>query len=623
MATLPQPTLVVVAWNRLRTLQRLLGSLLQAHYPVPTRLHVSVDAFLYDDAIRGYLQGFAWPHGELVVEHHPERLGLRQHMLYCGGLTARYGAIVLLEDDLVVAPYAYDYAQQALAFVQDDPRIAGISLYQYKVAESCHQPFEPWQDRWDNWYLQLPSSWGAAFTAAQWSGFETWLAANASHLPVLPDYIAQWSSQSWKRLFAAYLIHQGKYFSYPRFALATNFEDFGAHANTRGLFQVPLLMGQRTWQFGGLDASEAVYDAHFEPLAGQLQHWCPALAGYDFAVDLLGQKSKAFLDRPWVLTRRRGGESVLSFAAEAIPLELNVYLQSAGEQLRLVPASTDWLAPDDLELEFRYYAGVSKTAVLHLPARRMPSISLVVPCSFVWDEDDGFSAQLIAEAYPGKELIMVVEPDMIPSGVLQGHDAGLLRMVECHGSLMDCIQAGVAAASGELIWVTDQHVTLQPGIFHKIAKIFHQYPGLDWLSAMPDLYGHALRSQQIAQFRWDTARFQSADAAQVRGYLPLVTQVYRRALWMQAIGEAQTWQAHLQGMAQLSLPQVADLTLAVSVESRRDGLASHWGTGWVNRSRRYYHRHIPLLWKWHRHLSDYKPVLRYDEGHDTWFEFDY
>jgi hypothetical protein len=624
-ARLPHPAIVVAAWNRPQSLRRLLNCLQEGHYPAETKLHISIDHFGEWDDVFQLADGWVWPFGEKVVEQHSARLGLRQHMLYCGGLSARYGEIILLEDDLAVSPWMYDYAVQAIAYFDGDEMVAGISLYNYAVAESCHQPFQPWQDGLDNWFLQMPSSWGAAFTAAQWRAFTDWLAAHVQDLPTLPDYMQQWSAQSWKRLMAAYLLAQSKYFAYPRFSLSTNFEDFGAHANTKGLFQVPLLMGKRVWTFGPIADSLAVYDIHFEPLMENVKRICPSLSAYDFAVDLLGQKSKAFLDRPWVLTRRRGGEAKLGFAATAVPLELNLHLQSVGDTLRLVPANTTWSAPDPLELEFNYYTGAAKSAVLHLSDRRMPSISVVAPTAFYKDDDDLCLQNLLARAYLGKELIMVVDEDKVPPGVIQAHAQGLVRMISHSGAQWEGIQKGVAASTGQLVVIMQDGPYFHPDIFHRVAKIFHQFPGLDWLSGLPHNAAASSRShsEEMARYRWDSARFAAADMAQVRAYLPTAAQVFRRELWMKAAQGASSLEAHFCAMSKIALPQMADLALAQALPNYTEGVASCWGAGAVNRSRSYYHRHIPLLWKWHRRLSDYRPVLRYDAAHDTWFEFDY
>ncbi|MEY3443612.1 MAG: hypothetical protein RLZZ519_1893 [Bacteroidota bacterium] len=619
--TILQPAIVIAAWNRPLSLQRLLNGLDHGHFPAGTLLHISIDHFEYPEVCE-LADAFVWKFGEKVVEKHAERLGLRQHILHCGGLTKRYGSIILLEDDLGISPFAYVYAQKALDYFAEDEAIAGISLYCYTVAESCLQPFHPWMDQWDNWFLQLPSSWGAAFTAAQWLAFEQWLAMHVHQLPPLPDYVASWTAQSWKKLFTAYLIASNRYFSYPRQALTTNFEDFGAHANTKGLFQVPLMMGPRTWNFGRINDSLAVYDAHFEPISENLKRIAPVLTGYDFAVDLLGQKSRPFLDKPWVLTRRKGGKSEMGFAANALPAELNFHLVSPGEDFRLVPSNTEFEAKDDLAVEFGYYVGAAKTPLIHLPNRRMPSISLIALA-----DADGRHAELLSymldEPFAGKELILVVESGKMPRDVWAAFQSGKIRIVESSDSPFEGIQKAIETASGQLIQVLSAEFIPATAILIKITTIFRQFPGLDWLTGIPfEMEGRSL-SRVMAPLRWDTPRFEQANDAQIAAFLPFPLQIFRRSLWMKAIGEASTLEGQFKRMAAIALPQVTALEIGQWDHPRKEESDSIWGKGKVNKTRVFYQRHVPLLWKLHRRWSDYRPVLRYDAAHETWFEFDY
>lgn len=105
---------------------------------------------------------------------------------------------------------------------------------------------------------------------------------------------------------------------------------------------------------------------------------------------------------------KKGGKAAMSFAANALPLELNFHLRSAGEDFRLVPSNTEFEGEDELQFEFGYYLGASKTPLLHLSDRRLPAISLIAVA-------DGRHSELLTymleENFPGKELIFAVEPE--------------------------------------------------------------------------------------------------------------------------------------------------------------------------------------------------------------------
>lgn len=92
--------IVVVGYNRLYPIQRLLKSLEAANYresDIP--LVLSIDCGGNDD-LNSYVNGYKWPFGEKYVIVHEKRLGLKQHIFSCGDLTKYFKGIILLEDDI-------------------------------------------------------------------------------------------------------------------------------------------------------------------------------------------------------------------------------------------------------------------------------------------------------------------------------------------------------------------------------------------------------------------------------------------------------------------------------------------------------------------------------------------
>lgn len=239
-----QPAIVVAAYNRPLALRGLLESLLQAHYPENTTLVVSIDGGGGGE-VRALAEALVWPFGEKRIIHHPTNLGLKNHILNCATFAYEYGSVVLLEDDLEVAPTFYQYAQAALDKYAGEPTIAGISLYSYQIAESDLKRFPPFNDRHGAYLMQFSSSWGLAFTAQQWRAFTDWLEAHPStKTEILPPYIQQWGAHSWKKRFVEYLLSTGQYFVFPSISFTTNKGYAGVHfARQLTLFEVPLHQG--------------------------------------------------------------------------------------------------------------------------------------------------------------------------------------------------------------------------------------------------------------------------------------------------------------------------------------------------------------------------------------------
>lgn len=331
-----EPAIVVVAFNRPDSLKRLLSSLEGAHYPdVCIPLHISIDKSDVAE-VAALAHAFEWKYGPKTVEVAVQHFGLKAHILRCGALTESYTSIIVLEDDLFVAPYFYAYAQSALAQYAEDDRIAGISLYNYEVAESCGFPFSAIGDGFDVYFMQLASSWGQAWTRAQWQHFEKWHADNENgNDAILPEYIQTWGAHSWKKIFIAYLISKGRYFVFPRTSYSTNFEDPGTNATTRDLFQVELELSNCKLHWAPFDASHAKYDAWFELETDSLSVLTTLPADFDIEIDLYGCKNLEKSTKKLVLTTRKGQNPLRTYSSKMRPLVQNVIFNVPGEGITL------------------------------------------------------------------------------------------------------------------------------------------------------------------------------------------------------------------------------------------------------------------------------------------------
>ena len=335
MADIP---VVVVAYNRLDSLKRILGSLLRAEYPAEgAELIISIDRGDNRDVLE-YAQGFCWPFGEKSVLYQEKNLGLKAHILQCGALTRSHDGIILLEDDLYVSPDFYRYALECYAFVREDSRIAGVALYNHRLSQLTEKVFEPLEDGFDNWYFQYACSWGQLWTREQWKLFEDWLSDNKDYdfaaSPRIPAHIRHWGKHSWLKYHIAYTIETDRLFLYPRQARCTCFSDAGVNFSHReDTYQVPLAQGGRVGKLrlSKPEQSRAVYDAWMENL------WLrKALGMEDLCVDLYGSK-ESFEGKAYLLTSARVENATLlrSFGREMRPQEWNVLAETPGETLRL------------------------------------------------------------------------------------------------------------------------------------------------------------------------------------------------------------------------------------------------------------------------------------------------
>ena len=335
------PAVVVIAYDRTDSLARLLESLSRAHYPadLDVPLVISVDYAPHADTV-GMAERFDWPHGEKRIIAHPANLGLRAHVLACGDLALDYGAVAVFEDDLVAAPHFYDWVLQSSTFYADDPRVAGIGLYSYKLNEFNNLNFVPISDGADVHFLQVAASWGQAWTAAQWRAFRDWYDTHKSE-PIqqsdgLPEQLEAWKESSWKKYYIKYLTVTDRFFVYPNVAQSTNTAKPGTHTKRPvNLYQVPLDLGPRRWNLRALDDSAALYDVFYELRPEGLRRLCPWLEGVDFDIDLMGIKPPALLKRGHLVSSRECRRPMRQFALEMIPIEANIAFRVDGDFISL------------------------------------------------------------------------------------------------------------------------------------------------------------------------------------------------------------------------------------------------------------------------------------------------
>lgn len=340
------PTIVIIAFNRPDSLQRLLSSVMSAVYPneeVPLCICVDYQDSDANRKVRDLANSFEWPYGEKDVIIQSSNLGLKKHVLTCGDLTERFGSIIMLEDDLYVSPAYYNYATQALDFYEEDERIAGVSLYNHRINFSNQVPFHPIDDGTDVYFLQVASSWGQAWSHRQWKSFKKWMndKPEVTLEMAIPSYVVNWPDKSWLKYFIAYLADVDKYFVYPRVSMTTNFGDTGENnAKSNFFFQVPLLLIHQNLSFSRFDTSIAKYDVYFDLQANIITKFNPRLSEYDFVNNLSGLKSLSSTTKKWVLVIGKCQNAEMSFALSMKPIEVNILFDILGDEISLVPTTT-------------------------------------------------------------------------------------------------------------------------------------------------------------------------------------------------------------------------------------------------------------------------------------------
>lgn len=348
-----QITIVVIAYNRKNSLIRLLKSLNNIIIPKneQVRLYISIDRSAKEDQanleVYNVAQDYKWPYGEKIVDYKEKNLGLKEHVLSCGNLTAEYNNIIVLEDDIVVSPMMYIYAKQVLEFYKNEEKIAGFGLYSFQRNPINNLPFIPINNTTDVYFLQYACSWGQLWTKEKWKNFYEWYLTNKdtdfSSYQEIPNNIKKWGEKSWLKYYTIYTILNDKYFVYPQVGLTTNFTDKGTHSKEESIaYQcTTYLSNTNDVQFKFIDFKSAQnkYDSYFENT--ELNSFIDIKE--KISSDLYGEKPFDIIHNygNYLLsTKKYDFKIIKSYSLSMYPYEANILNNIYGKDLYLYDLKT-------------------------------------------------------------------------------------------------------------------------------------------------------------------------------------------------------------------------------------------------------------------------------------------
>jgi len=329
------PAIIIPAFSRAHSLKRLLNSIENSTYlNNDIQLIISLDGGASENVFH-VARNFTFSHGTVDVIERTKNLGLRKHILWCGDQTEKYGSVIVLEDDLVVDPFFYIYAKEAIAFYKDEKKVAGIAIYSPRYNEHAKLPFEPSLNGTSGYFMSVACSWGQAWTSSQWNHFKNWYKeTNENEVKKnekLPDDLKQWPASSWKKYFASYLTYSKSFVFYPYQSYTSNCaEPGGEHIKmASNNFQVPLGLSKRkhnqSLMFPSVEEHSLQYDAFMEP-AGK---WIEEIAGVnedELEVDVYGIKPLSLLQKKkFCITSRNSRKPIKTYPLKFRPVVQNFY----------------------------------------------------------------------------------------------------------------------------------------------------------------------------------------------------------------------------------------------------------------------------------------------------------
>lgn len=331
------PAIVVVAFNRVSSLKRLLDSLSKAEYTGfdLVNLIISVD---YQNSknrqdVLNEAKDFNWEYGEKEVIDYKKNQGLKKHILSCGDFTEKYGSVILLEDDLLVSKGFYKYASAASNFYSSENQVAGISLYSYEYEELGWFKFYPAKLGGDTFFMQWASSWGQLWTEKHWIGFKNWLSEEKDLEDInIPDRVKGWN-KSWKKYYIGYLVDTDKYFVFPYNSYTTVKDGDGIHAQNdsrQNFVQLTNDTLKENYVFSSLENQDLKYDVFFQPVKKNIYN---EFIQKDITVefDFFNTKKKKNFTADYVFSIKEANKIISGHSNFLIPYEYNLMSDEKGD----------------------------------------------------------------------------------------------------------------------------------------------------------------------------------------------------------------------------------------------------------------------------------------------------
>ncbi|MBR9777790.1 MAG: hypothetical protein GYB55_23305 [Cytophagales bacterium] len=332
--------IVVVAFNRPNSLIKLLSSLEKAFYPsTDIPLIISIDyqnSAKHEDVVK-IANDFIWKNGDKRVIEHKQNLGLRKHILSCGDLTEEFDSVIIIEDDLTLAPDFYTFANGAAEFYKDEDKVAGISLYSYEFEELGWFRFYPKRNQGDTFFMQWAGSWGQLWTKNNWQSFKNWYNKDIDILKInIPDHVKGWD-RSWKKFYIAYLVETNRYYVYPYYSFSTVNDEQGTHYSENSRTNNVCLMRDNAssrFRYTEFLNCTTKYDSFFQPIAKEvfIENLNKVV---EVEFDLFGTKKVKNFKSCYVFSIKPSKNTIMSFGNTLIPFDDYLFHNVEGDFFNL------------------------------------------------------------------------------------------------------------------------------------------------------------------------------------------------------------------------------------------------------------------------------------------------
>lgn len=239
--------IIVFAWNRKDSLDRLMKSLLRADYQGNNsiELRINLDNNPSED-VQEYVESFDWPHGPKTVIIRDSHYGLERMVVESWDPKSSDEYAFFFEDDIEVQKDYFKFASAALKRLNSlqDPNVIGVALNtpRYDEVNLDHSIWIPAEEIGSEaklFWFQQPCSWGALYFPEKWRQFLVYYQNRKGSVgTVIPNtYVSNWK-HSWKKYFMEMMVLEGLVMLYPSLpkqrSLSIHHREQGVHTGFIG-----------------------------------------------------------------------------------------------------------------------------------------------------------------------------------------------------------------------------------------------------------------------------------------------------------------------------------------------------------------------------------------------------
>ena len=357
-----KPAIVCVGYNRKESIIRLVESVSNAYFEYDDiNLIISLDYSEKQKEIEESLSSIEWKYGKKRIIKHASNLGLKNHILKCGDLSHEYGAVIILEDDLVVSKNFYDYSLQAMNYYSNNEKVCGIGLYSHSFNGYAKYPFIPKRNEYDTYFGQFSITWGQCWSENQWNSFKRWYILNKDNELFenadIPSQIKKWGKNSWGKYFVNYIVENDLFYVVPYCSLSTNCSEIGEHSKNKDLKHQTMLLDCLHKEYKFPTFKEGIkYDIFFERIFDS-NILINDIDIKDIGIDFYG-KHKYCTKKEYVLTcQKYKAKEIACYELEFRPVEQNVEKLKRGKGIYLYKTKDIKLLNPEIKnaIEFFYF----------------------------------------------------------------------------------------------------------------------------------------------------------------------------------------------------------------------------------------------------------------------------